>query len=495
MPIDLIAPGAPRAIPKRGLTEDTCTKWGYTVTKYGGKPCHVANYKNASGHIVGQKLRFANKDFKFLGDIKASGLYGQHLWRDGGKMVVITEGEIDALSVSQAQNNKWPVVSVPNGAQGAAKAIARSIEWLSKFDSVIFMFDMDEPGRKAAEECAAVLPPGKAKIASLPLKDANEMLMAGKHKEIIDAIWSAKDWRPDGIVTLADIRDEALRPVEYGLPWPWPSLTKLTYGRRRGEVYMLGAGTGIGKTDVFTQVIAQTVTDLKLPVGVFYLEQPPVETAKRIAGKVAGKRFHVPDAGWTKEELLSTIDTLNKGDLLRFYNHFGSTDWQIIKSRIRYLVQAHGVKDIFLDHLTALAAQAQDEKIELEHLMADIAGMCQELGFTMYMISHLATPEGKPHEEGGRVMIRHFKGSRAIGFWSHFMFGLERDQQAQDERVRKTTTFRVLKDRYTGQSTGQVFYLGYEQETGRLFETSDPESDSEKADGFTSTSTQENEDF
>jgi twinkle protein len=50
-------------------------------------------------------------------------------------------------------------------------------------------------------------------------------------------------------------------------------------------------------------------------------------------------------------------------------------------------------------------------------------------------VSHLATPEGKPHEEGGRVMIRHFKGSRAIGFWCHFMFGLERNQQDQDDTV------------------------------------------------------------
>lgn len=67
-------------------------------------------------------------------------------------------------------------------------------------------------------------------------------------------------------------------------------------------------------------------------------------------------------------------------------------------------------------------------------------------------------------------MIRHFKGSRAIGFWSHYMFGLERDQQATDERHRTVTTFRVLKDRYTGRATGLTFYLGYDQTTGRLSE-------------------------
>jgi twinkle protein len=40
-------------------------------------------------------------------------------------MLTITEGEIDALSVSQAQGNKWPVVSVPTGAKGAVKPLRR----------------------------------------------------------------------------------------------------------------------------------------------------------------------------------------------------------------------------------------------------------------------------------------------------------------------------------------------------------------------------------
>lgn len=67
-------------------------------------------------------------------------------------------------------------------------------------------------------------------------------------------------------------------------------------------------------------------------------------------------------------------------------------------------------------------------------------------------------------------MIRHFKGSRAIGFWSYLMIGLERNQQAEDEAERQITVVRVLKDRYTGQATGLMFGLGYDAETGRLFE-------------------------
>ena len=102
--------------------------------------------------------------------------------------------------------------------------------------------------------------------------------------------------------------------------------------------------------------------------------------------------------------------------------------------------------------------------------MAEMGSLVKELGVWVMFVSHLATPEGTPHEEGGRVKIRHFKGSRAIGFWSHFMIGLERDQQAEDEEDRSTTTYRMLKDRYTGRSTGQTYNIKYDQKAGRLVE-------------------------
>jgi hypothetical protein len=98
------------------------------------------------------------------------------------------------------------------------------------------------------------------------------------------------------------------------------------------------------------------------------------------------------------------------------------------------------VKDFFIDHLTALAAWKDDERKALEEIMSRIGGLVKELNITVYLISHLATPEGKPHEEGGRVMIRHLKGSRSIGFWCHYIFALERDQQAENLAVRLTTT-------------------------------------------------------
>lgn len=462
---ELVNNGEVRPLKARKISQATAEKFGYKVGKYSGKPVQIAPYYNDAGQVVAQKIRFQNKDFVFVGKPKEATLFGQQLWRNGGKRVVITEGEIDAMSVSQLQGNKWPVVSVPHGAQGAKRDLEKHLDWLEQFEEIVLMFDMDEPGQAAARKCAMLFTPGKAKIARLPLKDANEMLQEGRGKEVVEATWEAKEARPDGIVAVDEIIEDACKPVEWGKPWWLSDLTKATYGRRVTELYALGAGTGVGKTDFFTQQIAYDIVELNEKVGVVYLEQPVVETAKRIAGKIAGKQFHVPDADWTQEELTEALKSI-EGKLL-MYDHFGETSWDVVKSHVRYMAVAHGIQNIYIDHLTAMADTSQ-ERESLEQIMKEMAGLASQHKLIIHFISHLATPEGKPHEEGGRVQIRHFKGSRAIGFWSYFMFGMERDQQAEDVDERNTTTFRVLKDRYTGRASGNTYFLSYDHSTGML---------------------------
>ena len=157
----------------------TCVLWDYTKSDYKGTAVQVANYKDKKGQTIAQKIRFPNKDFLFLGDTKNIPLYGQWLWPSGGKMVTIVEGELDALSASQAQGNKWPTVSLSHGCASAVKQVRSNTEWLLTFDRVNIMFDMDDVGQEAARKVAELFPPRKAHIARLPQKDASDMLQRG----------------------------------------------------------------------------------------------------------------------------------------------------------------------------------------------------------------------------------------------------------------------------------------------------------------------------
>lgn len=456
----------PVALTKRGLSEETLRKFRYGVADYRGDKVQVATYCDQQGTPVAQKVRTAAKDFTIVGDAKGMGLFGQHLWRGEGRRIVVTEGELDCLSVAEATGRTWDVVSLPNGAQSARKALSKALEWLLGYETIVLAFDADEAGWEAVEACVDLFPPGRCAVASYEgYKDSSELLLAENGvKRLSTAMWNAKPYRPDGIVSLADIMDRVAASPKIGFPYPWKGVTDATYGRRLGEVIGLGAGFGCGKTDLFTSMIAHDVCKLGLTTGVVYLEQSVDETGKRIAGKIAGRRFHVPGEG-TPSEIRGALSQIPDGKL-HLYDNWGALDWQTVKTKIRFMVTSLGVQSVYLDHLTALAAAEDDERKGLEKIMADAATMAQSLKFILHFVSHLATPEGKPHEEGGRVMGRHFKGSRAIGYWSHFMFGLERDTQKPDT----PTTLRCLKDRFTGAANGRLWGLQYDGRTGLLAE-------------------------
>ena len=457
-------------IPPRNLTSETCEKFGYKVgSDSKGRPVHVAPYYNAEGQLVAQKIRTKDKGFYLIGSLKEALPFGAKAWPKTGRKIVVTEGEIDALSMSQAQGNSWPTVSIGCGAGPQMKRyFATHQKYFAGFEEVVLMFDSDKPGQEAAQSAALVLG-ARASIASLPLKDANEMLVAGRVKEMLNAMWRAEKYKPEGIVSMADLLDEVLKPVEMGLSWPFKTLTDLTYGMRTGELYAIGAGTGVGKTDFMAECVANLVSKHDQCVGYFALEQTPKETATRIAGKFLSRPLHLPDVPRTEDEVREAFKVA--GDKVFLYDSFGANDWYSIQEKMEFLYHSYGVQYFFLDHITALAASiGEDERKGLDKIMESMGSFVKKLPICITFISHLSTPDSGSHEEGGRVKSRHFRGSRSIGFWAHYMFGLERDQQADTEEERTLTTFRILKDRYTGRATGHTFTFTYNFLTGRLAE-------------------------
>jgi twinkle protein len=476
--------GATEPLLKRKLDEDVCRKYGYMVGDFKGQKCHIAPYYDASGAMVAQKIRLPGKDFVVLGDLKAAlPFYGQNLCRSGGKMLVITEGEIDAMSVTQAMGLSWPAVSVPSGASGARKAVAKGIEFLESFEKVVFLFDEDEPGRAAIEECAPLLSYGKAFIGKLPLKDANEMVKASRSKELVDAVWGARLWTPEVLNEIDDdLIEEAAEEQGWGLPWPMVTMTRKTYGIRRSALYTWGAGTGSGKTTWVKQLalcamrpdLGEDHSDLfpmpaPRPVATILYEEPLKQTLKTLAGMVMGKRIHVPGTEYDKDAAKRIMRELRP--LLKSVSLKGARNWETVKSTIKYLCHAEGVRDFIIDPMTALTAGDENERQSLDGIMSELAELAEDLDITIHLVFHLATPEGKSHEDGGRVQEKHFRGSRAVAFWSHYLMGLERNKQDPDA----PTIIRGLKDRLTGDAVGPFIALAYDRETGRMVETDMPE--------------------
>ena len=84
------------------------------------------------------------------------------------------------------------------------------------------MFDNDEAGNKASIECANILPVRKVKIAKLQEKDASDLLQKGLGSKIIDAMWEAKAYTPQGIIQGSDTKDLLLNDEEVeSIPYQW----------------------------------------------------------------------------------------------------------------------------------------------------------------------------------------------------------------------------------------------------------------------------------
>lgn len=487
---DLIS-GDFSALTKRGISEETARKFGYKTGKFRGQPVQIAEYRDSDGNVIGQKLRFKDKEegMPWLGSNKGATLFGAHTWGKG-KRIVITEGEIDAMTVSQMQGNKWPVVSLINGASSAKRDLAKQIEYLSHFDEIVICFDMDEPGREAAREAADVLPVGKVRIAALPLKDANECLLNGKADAIVPAIWNAKPYRPDSVVTGEDIiRRMKDRPQVVSFPYPeWmPLMNNKVLGIRMGELDVWTSGSGMGKTTVIKQLQHHFWKTTPFNQAIIHLEEPLEDTADSLVGIHMEKRLELPLVAETvtEEEKEAAARELflskdERGDYrVVLHDAFGSMDDDTLYNKIRFFAEGCGCKIIWLDHLSILVSdmgdEGGDERKRIDSIMHNLKSLTVELGIYIGLIVHLRKTSGtKSFEEGGVPSLDDLRGSGGIKQLANSVYALSRNQQAESELARNTSQIHSLKCRRTGE-TGPADFIVFNKQTGCMELGQDPD--------------------
>lgn len=461
-----------KALDRRRIQLETCQKYDYFISSDEKGSVQVAPYRDQKGRVTGQKVRRKGKQFYTTGDFSDVQLFGQHLWRKGGKRLLITEGEIDALSAYQLLGGSWPVVSLPNGAQGATKAIKANLEFVESYSEVILCFDTDESGQEAAEAVSEMLTPGKVKIMEMSQKDANEMLMTNKVSEFVKAFWEARAVEPDGIVDGTDLWDLVSQDIEMGTPLPWSGLTDMTYGQRGGELWTWTSGSGMGKSEFVAELAHWNLVELGETVGYVALEEGLRRSGQRMMAKELGVPIHLPGHDVSLEEKRRAFDKTTGSGRFFMYDHWGSQESDKILSKIRYLIRGKGCTTVVVDHLSIIVSglDDDDERKTIDKLMTDLRSMVEETGVKMHLVSHLKRPpKGKGHEEGAQVSLAHLRGSHSIVQLSDFVIGLERNQQAKTNS--DVTKIRVLKNRYAG-TTGLACAVKYDKETGLLDEVS-----------------------
>jgi twinkle protein len=471
--------GVVAAIPQRRLSQETCGRFGVTVeySSTGEIQKHFYPYYNTeSGEICAAKVRdVKTKGFHATGDMSGAGFFGQQQC-SGNKYITITEGELDALSVYEMFNKQYDVVSLRSGASNAAKEIKEQLEWLESYENIVICFDNDKAGDAALEQVKDLFSPNKLKICKLPVKDASDMLMANRVKDFTQLWWNAKVYRPDGIVAGTETWDALVEKRQVkSIPYPWEGLNHITRGHRPYELVTITSGSGMGKSQFIREIEYDLLRRCEGNIGVLALEEDLARTTLGIMSVAANRPLHLEEDTSVDELRPFWEATLGTGRYYLF-DHWGSTSADNLLARVRYMAKALDCRYVVLDHLSIVVSSQEsgDERKAIDEIMTKLRTLVAETGISLFLVSHLRRSQGKAHEDGAQISLGELRGSQAIAQLSDIVIGMERDQQNANEDIRNTTTVRVLKNRYTGE-TGPACWLEYDRGTGRMKEVANPE--------------------
>lgn len=471
--------GTIAAIQDRRISMDTAKRYGVTVEngEDGSISKHHYPYHNQEGNkVVGTKVRnVATKDFYATGDLGSAGLFGQQSFAAGGKYITITEGEIDAMAAYE-MNGGFPAVSIRSGANSAVKDVKASLEYLETFDKVVICFDSDEAGIKAAADVLPLFSPRKAKVCTLPLKDAGDMLKANRVREYTKCWWDAKAYKPEGVVSLGDpdVWDKFLkRGTEEVTPLPasFGSLNAMMNGGiAAGEVTVIGALTSIGKTTMVYNLVHGMYVESAKKIGCVFLEADVGETVEKLLSVYMGTNIaDVPNEDRDYNLYHEKYDEMANSDKLHILDHQGALEADELFAKMQYLVKGLDCDIIILDPLQA--AVTSNENGTIDAFMDKCLKLAKNTGVSIIIVSHMRKPHAKDAHDVGEYDL---KGSGSINQIAFNTILLSRDKMTDDDYARNCTQVQLVKCRRTGR-TGVAGWLFYENHSSRLVATQAPE--------------------
>jgi twinkle protein len=224
-------------------------------------------------------------------------------------------------------------------------------------------------------------------------KDANEYLVAGEGDALRQAWWAAKKYLPEEIVSsLSEFESILTELPKYGVPYPFPTLTSMTYGIRPGETILFTAQEGVGKTEMMHAIEYNILKETEANVGAIFLEEPKRRHLQALAGIKLSRPAHLPDSGCSPVQITTALkEVVAKDERLYLYSHFGSNDPEVLLDTIRFMASSCGCRFILFDHISMAVSglAGDDERKALDYLSTRLEMMVKELDFALLLVSHV----------------------------------------------------------------------------------------------------------
>ena len=421
--------------------------------------------------LVGYKIRRLPKDFASIGTVKG-GMFGQQLY-SGGKRLVITEGELDAMSVQSAWYKRYktfyPVVSLRSAS--SVKDLIDARDWVRNFDEVILWLDNDDAGREATKEAARIIGYDKIKIVKCSEKDASDLWVKDPDS-VLKVIYDSTTYTPAGILTKDELWSQLEKYNEIeSVPYPdfMEGLNDKLKGMRFGEITLWTSGTGSGKSTLLREIAVHLLESTTDKIGIISLEESPAETARKMAGMAINR--NPANEEIPIEDLKVGFDNIFGDNRVMVLDHQGSISDGSIMDFLEYMCLS-GCKYLFVDHITILASEGAEGlsgNEAIDKIMNDLLRLVKKHNVWIGLISHLRKTDnkGKSFEDGKLPSMDDIRGSGSIKQISMDIIAFARNVSSDNSEERNTIKTKVLKCRYTG-LTGPSGSMAYDFETGRL---------------------------
>ena len=387
-----------------------------------------------------------------------------------GQDVVITEGEIDALSFWQAG---IPAVSIPSGAlsEGTADDAAR-LKWLlhhddliKKAENVFLAVDMDGPGQTTANELARRIGKLKCWRISFPgnCKDANDTLVQLGAESLADCKAKAARWPVEGLASPSDFMDKVQTLYREGLPrgasTGWPSVDEV-FTLNPGSLVIVTGTPGSGKSQMIDNMLVNAMSQHNWRVAYASFENPPELHLAKLISLKTGKPFgEGPTPRISEEEMMEALAWVN--ERLTFLTNDGVMPTvESLVERFEAAVRRSGVKAVVVDPFNFIKlSQKKDGGVDTEsinEMLAQFKTFAMRAEITFFLIAHPA----KPMNVGNDWVPTGYSISGSAHFYNRADFGLT------IQRKLDQTIFHVWKCRFPWQGQLGEATLHYDKATG-----------------------------
>lgn len=354
-------------------------------------------------------------------------LFGWHAIPAGARTVVLTEGELDAMTMYQYG---YPAMSVPFGGGKAGKQewIENEFENLERFDTIYVCMDADREGDLAMAEIVDRLGRHRCKVVELPFKDANDCLREGLARDAIDAAMrAAKTIDPRELRNASEytgaVIDRFYPPTAEarGFMLPWLDAQRFVCGW--GETTIIAGYNGHGKTTVIGHIVAEVINQ-SIQVCVASLEFRPgkwmAALVRQVLAAALPDRPYINKAMAWLEPYLWAFDVSGKG--------MGTAKVERLLEVFAYARARYGCRVFVIDNLAKLGLDEDDYNAQKRAMVA-ITEFAVEHDVHVILAAHLRKAEND-QIGGGKMGVR---GSSTIVDLPDNVFEVRRNRKKEVE--------------------------------------------------------------